>query len=469
MIPSRGKGSYPNRGGRGRGQYPLIQHGSTRLIAKNIASSSTNSTPIPIPGDPLYDDFQKFLKEKGINNPNYAQAVLEGDNVEDTSEYIQSPYKEDIILLENREVMLYFENNNDPWFLMTRYLDTASFTSCSYKPRIYYEQILISTGSVDFSHFKTGNNTAYNFSKAIIKRVIAAEDWGLSTLREKEFTVPESKNIFKFNYWDYIDSFHKAFLYENPNRKHSWFFKVCENVFKQNIPVWFIKWWMSYGPSIDILPEDPFKKLYGEWIAVSPKYKEASTQIKGGTEVIPSLYFFIEFSIPWIWKWVPQVDYSPNKFSSLQRLYLTKFWPKMLTKDPVTKELQSKQTIDNIKQKIQQYKAQMEFSRNEENIFKKIADNLKANTDKEPSKEEMIKAYLARMKEDLIKNFDQPESSKSTKSDSSMMSNEDENQLCLAGESQMEEETIPLDYMFDMIEDRLLRKNLSEDKGSTVQ
>ncbi|KAL4556409.1 hypothetical protein LXL04_039060 [Taraxacum kok-saghyz] len=246
MIPhNRGRGGYPNRGGRGRGQYPLFQHGSNRLIAKNVSSNSASSSSVPIPGDSLYEDFQKYLKEKGINNPqSYTQAITEGDNIEDTSEYIQSPYKEEILLLENKDVI-----------------------------------------------------------KAIIKRIISVEDWGLSTLRERELTMPESKTI-------------------------------------KNIPVWFLKWWISYGPSIDILPENPFRTLYGEWLPVSPKYKEAITQIKGPKEVIEviySLHFFIEISIPWIWKWVPQVDYSPNKFSSLQKLYLTKFWPKMLQRDQETK------------------------------------------------------------------------------------------------------------------------------------
>lgn len=76
---------------------------------------------------------------------------------------------------------------------MSRYLDTVSFTTCSYKPKNYYEHILFSIGSIDFSHFKTNNNIAYNFSKTIIKMIIYVEDWGLSTFRENEFIIPESK------------------------------------------------------------------------------------------------------------------------------------------------------------------------------------------------------------------------------------------------------------------------------------
>ena len=98
----------------------------------------------------------------------------------------------------------------------------------------------------------------------------------------------------------------------------------------------------------------------------------------------------------------------------------------MLQRDQETKELNSKQTVDHINQKIQQYKAQMEFSnkeKNQDNYFKRIAEELKSKTNKEPSKQDLLKAYLAQMKQDLINSFDQQESAKSG---SSMVSTEDE-------------------------------------------
>lgn len=93
----------------------------------------------------------------------------------------------------------------------------------------------------------------------------------------------------------------------------------------------------------------------------------------------------------------------------------------MLQKDPETKELNSKLTVD-IKQKIQQYRAQIEFShkvKDQDNLFQKIVEDLKAKTIKLPSKQDIIKSYIARVNEHMIKNFDQQES---TKSDSSMLS-----------------------------------------------
>jgi len=36
-----------------------------------------------------------------------------------------------------------------------------------------------------------------------------------------------AKIAVKYNYWDYVDSFNKALLYENANKKHSQFIKIC--------------------------------------------------------------------------------------------------------------------------------------------------------------------------------------------------------------------------------------------------
>ena len=452
MNPYRGRGGYPNRGGRGRG-YPLIQHGKNLLIAENIASQSSTSN-VPKPGDPLYAAFQEFLKTQKDNSPSYSKVISEEDN-DDSSEYILTPHKDLIILLEEKDIMMHFENNNnDPWDLFSKYLETASYAACSYKSRNYYENILISTGTCEISHFSSGDKKVYNFSKAIFKKIISAEEWGLSTLREREFLHPEQKIMIKFNFWDYIDSFHKAFLYENSRKKHSWFFKICDQVYKQRLPNWFVKWWTSYGPSVQILPE-PFKSLYVEWLNVAPKYKDAITHSNGGKEVIPSLHFFIEFSIPWIWKWMPEVNYSPNQFPSLQRSYLTKFWAKMLQKDPNSDEVNSKQTIDNINQAILKYKSQKEYLSHKEQSassspYEKILSSMKAQGNSSPSKDEVIRAYFQQMKEDLLKNFDKQ------KSDSSMLSTGNEDYL--AGESQ------PLDDEDEIIEDFTV-----EDAFSTLE
>ncbi|KAL4581676.1 hypothetical protein LXL04_006203 [Taraxacum kok-saghyz] len=445
MYSNRGRGHPSYRGGygRGRGNPPSASSNSSYRTG-----SSSNSQSLPIPGSPLYEEFKEFLKTKE-NIPSFAKAITDGDTVDDTLEYKELPHKDHIIILENKDIMLYFENNDDPWFLMSRYLDTASYAGFSYKNRNYYENILKVTESVEFSHFTSGGNTnIYNFSKAIIKKIILAEEWGLSTLKEREFMMPPSKTPVKFTYWDYIESFHKAFLYENPQRKHTWFFKVCENVYKHNkeIPNWFTNWWISYGPRIDILPEDPFRNLYGEWITVSPRYSKHLTQKTGGAlEVISSLHFFMEFSIPWIWKWSPHVDYTPSSFPSLQRKYFTKFWPKMLHKDPETKALQAQQTIDHINQQIQKYQQQKNFpdptSPNSQQVNKTKEDIIKN-----------FRLYCSQLKQDLNK-IKSKEMREEEDSNEDSMSIENNQYQCLAGESQSEEEAIPFEDMLDMLEE----------------
>ncbi|KAG5615648.1 hypothetical protein H5410_015472 [Solanum commersonii] len=123
---------------------------------------------------------------------------------------------------------------------MTRYLDTISYTATVYKYRMHYEIVLSSTGC-EFQHFYPANTKKlYSFSKMIIKKIIAPEEWGMSTLKEMDYIHPEQKVVVKYNYWDYIDGFNKVLLYENANRKHSWFIKICSNIFERHVPNWFL-------------------------------------------------------------------------------------------------------------------------------------------------------------------------------------------------------------------------------------
>nr|GFB87484.1 hypothetical protein [Tanacetum cinerariifolium] len=197
IIPQRGRGGYSQREGRGPNNI-LVQHGRNRLIASNIVKSSASSS-IPRPNDPLYGEFMKFLKNKMGNIPSYANALNKEEN-EDLQEYHQSPHKEKIIFLEYQDVMRYFDSENDPWILMSRYLDNAPYAAHGYKGRVYYENILKFTGSIEVTHFMAANSNVYNFSTVLIKQIISAEEWGLSILKEKEFIHPDQKISVKYNY-----------------------------------------------------------------------------------------------------------------------------------------------------------------------------------------------------------------------------------------------------------------------------
>ncbi|CAI9299766.1 unnamed protein product [Lactuca saligna] len=137
MISNQGRRCYLNIGGKGKGSYSLIQPGKNLLIVENIASQPSSSN-MPKPRDPLYSAFQLFLKQQKDNNPSFSKIVSEEDN-DDSSKYILTPHNDLTILLEEKDIMLYFEENDDPWNLFSRYLDIASYAACSYKLRNYYE------------------------------------------------------------------------------------------------------------------------------------------------------------------------------------------------------------------------------------------------------------------------------------------------------------------------------------------
>ncbi|KAI5667691.1 hypothetical protein M9H77_17544 [Catharanthus roseus] len=250
---------------------------------------------------------------------------------------------------------------------------------------------------------------------------------GISPLREKEFTIPESKVSLKYNYWDYIDAFHKAFLYENPTKKHTWLIKVCGNVYNSPLPNWFIQWWTIYGTSGKILPEK-FKTLYGEWINISPKISDFIS-LDQYSEEIASMFFFIEFSIPWVWKWTPEVGYTQQNIPCLRRATHSRFWDRLIKVDPDTKEIHGKNILDEIQQKIELYKRMKDTGEvKTHSPFHQLTTMLKLPKDVIP-KEDLIKSYMEELKKELIKNL-LPED----KTDISMTGSSNED--CLAGESQ---------------------------------
>lgn len=462
MIPrGRGRGNYPpsNRGGRTNNS--IIQ--SRRVISQSYANTASSSGPRP--NDPLYEEFMEFMKNKNSkdNIPSYAQATEDND---DSAEYIESPNLEKIMIIEHNDVLRYFEDNSNAWNVMYRYLDTASYAACSYKNRTFYENVLQSTGSGEIMHYTSNSSSnVYNYSKLIIKKIISPEEWGLSTLKEKEFISPQKMAV-KYNYWDYVESFNKAILYQNSRQKHSWFIKICNQVYNHNIPNWFIHWWKFHGPSIQILP-DPFKGLYEDWVKISPKLINSMCN-NSENEVMPSFHFFIEFSIPWILKWEPIVDHTPTKLPTLQRAFSSKFWMNMLRKDKEG-EYTCKDTIDYIQKALKNYKDQLAFKK--KNVapispYQLIEEKLKNEGNTNPSKEEIVEAYLEQMKEDLVRNLDYHESDSSMKT----LSDEDDNRYhCLAGESQLDdiEETNSLDNIFAGVHEIISKSFKGKEESSS--
>ncbi|KAG5595776.1 hypothetical protein H5410_037008 [Solanum commersonii] len=149
------------------------------------------------------------------------------------------------------------------------------------------------------------------------------------------------------------------------------------------------------------------------------------------------MYFFMEFSIPWIMKWSIEVDNTSEGFPCLQRTVYTKFWSKLLQKNPEGK-LHSQEIIDLINVTISKHydTTHMEPQVMEDlSPFKKTTRKLQMKKEL-ISKSEAIAIYMEEVKKDLMKNLDFD-----IKDDISMVSvshtNEEED-VCITGEGQQE-------------------------------
>jgi len=402
------------------------------------AASSIHLDDIP-ENNPLYAQLQAYLSQK--QSDTFASVAKE--EVDDIKSYEKVSKKEMIFLLENSDI----QRKEEPWKIFQRYLvNGLYFPGESYKTRSYYETILMSTGSVEFQHF-SGYNTSenvYNFSKMIIKQIISVEDWGISTMKERQISL--NKVSMNFTYWDYIHAFDKVLIYNNERHKHTWFIKVCAKIFAEPIPNWFLNWWSYHGPTTKILP-DPFLKLYNEWVKISPNLNELyHTDHICYIERIEQIYFFIEFSIPWIHKWTPEVGFTDEQIPCLYRTFYNNFWDKLMKRDPKTKSLYGQELLDLIKQRIQEYCLVPQKGIIQDSSVRHIARKISIQ---DGNKEEMINNYLDEVRKNILLNITQYE-----KSDTSMRS-ETSDDVADIQEAQLCEPTI--EDVLEKAED-LLRK-----------
>ncbi|KAG5572751.1 hypothetical protein H5410_062517 [Solanum commersonii] len=309
------------------------------------------------------------------------------------------------------------KRREEPWKIFQRYLlNGLYFPGEAYKTRKYYETLLISTG-VEFQHFagyNTGENV-YNFSKLIVKQIIHIEDWGISSMTERQISLNNVK--MSFTYWDYIQAFDKVLCYNNERHKHTWFIKVCAKIFASPVPNWFLNWWSYHGPTIKILPE-PFLKLYKEWVKISPDLNRLHQQEHiSYLQQIEQICFFIEFSIPWIHKWVPEVDFTEEQIPCLYRTYYNNFWDKLMKKDPQTKSIYGQELLDQIAATIKEYNRipNKGIVTDDSTSVKHMARRISNHDEEEQN--QLILDYLEEVKKTLLSNLNHY-----AKSDSSMHS-----------------------------------------------
>lgn len=129
----------------------------------------------------------------------------------------------------------------DPWEIKRRYFTTLAFLPHFDQYYYVYEQILIDTASIEFTHTlmeSLQTNSPFRFSKAIIRNIMSISAWGIHPPTTRQLSIKSREQ--KFGYWDYIDTFSKAFYYQNLVNNHLWFFKICQDILKSSIPNWFL-------------------------------------------------------------------------------------------------------------------------------------------------------------------------------------------------------------------------------------
>ncbi|KAI5673441.1 hypothetical protein M9H77_13805 [Catharanthus roseus] len=141
------------------------------------------------------------------------------------------------------------------------------------------------------------------------------------------------------------------------------------------------------------------------------------------------MIFFIEFSIPWVWKWTPEVGHTQQNIPCLKRITHSRFWDRLIKINPETNQIYGQNILDEIHNKNDTYYTMKEKGEIKEmSHFHHIATKLKLQKEV-ITKEDLIRSYMEELKKDLVKNLIED-----NKSDVSMTGSSNED--CLAGESQ---------------------------------
>lgn len=403
--------------------FPVLQHGNRTLVNARIsqeASSSQSQTPninlddIP-ETHPLFQQIKSYLSDQKKAADSFASIITEND---DKPSYEKLEARELIIYLENQHIPSQ-ENSEEAWRILKNYLTANVYMAGeSYKTRTFYEQILINTASATFEHSPLGESTpgVHGYSKIVIKKLIPIEEWGISSMTQRSLPMgPQGQTIVNFTYWDYIKAFTSVLYYNNYKHKHTWFIKICPKVFEKPIPNWFIRWWTNHGPSVKILPAE-YTSLYNSWKKSSPFLTELylSDHICK-LDTIDQMYFYIEFSIPWIHRWSIEIGYDSQQIPAIYRTFYCNFWDKLLRIDPDTKLPYGHDQKEEIKKQISAYERTPKKSiLIEDKSLNYVSRRISAH---DGNKLQLIEEYLAEVRDKLLHTVEQT-------SDTSMNSTE---------------------------------------------
>lgn len=293
----------------------------TPLTLKTILTTPPLIPPNPLISPnkftPLYYQNSIVNQEKFVSSakPNLTQTSPPPQIIQE--EYFNKPELLPIITLERVWTQ-------DPPQIIAQKLFPPDFNYIPYdikKTRLFYEFILVDTDSIEVFH-TSDNNDKIQFSKIKILRVIAPNEWGQPLFEPKTFSRQFSPQT--FTYFDYMTAWSNM-LYLSPET-HSWFIWFRRGI-SLKFPRWFVKWFMTYGPTQDIFPE-PVKEVYDY-------FSEKSTFVQG----YQMISFIASQGITWIaaWKYTIYHPYEDIDMKMLARQIRIKWWKKFNT-DLIKKE-----------------------------------------------------------------------------------------------------------------------------------
>ena len=174
----------------------------------------------------------------------------------------------------------------------------------------FYKKILEHTHSVVFKQTHDAkDSTIINYQSFYIHKIINISEWGHPSNLQ-----PLPDNELFFNYYDYINAWSYALLFENSKFSHSWFFQFDQN-FNSPFPTWFLRWWSQMGASNDIIPKNLLDQV---------DYYYSKQKLNLHQNQFPRLLLFIaKYKVAWIFRWKYVI--SDNLVC---RQFLIKWWNK---------------------------------------------------------------------------------------------------------------------------------------------
>ncbi|GAV77138.1 hypothetical protein CFOL_v3_20610 [Cephalotus follicularis] len=364
-------------------------YSETFNTARQLSPTITNENIYaPIPAESLTTIYSQVAPTISPTNPS--------QKFKTTTKHVKNPHSEYLFCIEPE-----FAKNCKTPLEITRkafYKDWHFYNSDPQKTQTFFEYILVDTDSIKINPKTDPKNPCLiTRTSVFIQKILTIQEWGQSPQLYKQFSSPFIPSA--YNYFDYIDAWKYAFLFQNIQNRHSWFF-CFDKTFNidQTIPYWFIhQWWIYYGPHKDILP---------------PTIVEALLTFHKHTENIKlcptMLRFFIYCKLSWIMYWDYSIEQTEDILPTLYRNFWTKWWNNYdlskCTSHTILQSLQDKikqsQQFALTKSQIQTAIASSSSKQELQEQIKKLQEALANIPDSDSDKEDIESQVLVNLGDD---------------------------------------------------------------------